>query len=77
MSANGVWNGLAVLHELLIKRQPTAFERELLECISLYTRAAATTNVSDRLGHQTDEQRVRYRHLYPSIQETAIRRVFG
>jgi len=29
------------------------------------------------VGHQTDEQRVRYRHLYPSLQEAAIRHVFG
>ena len=29
------------------------------------------------VGHQTEEQRRRYRHLYPSVQEAAIRSVFG
>jgi integrase len=44
--------------------------------------ACASKGIDQRIldewvGHQTDEQRVRYRHLYPSIQETAIRQVFG
>ncbi|HEX4129052.1 MAG TPA: tyrosine-type recombinase/integrase [Pirellulales bacterium] len=44
--------------------------------------ACASKGIDQRLvdswvGHQTDEQRVRYRHLYPSVQEAAIRLVFG
>jgi hypothetical protein len=41
--------GLGTLHELLLKDDPTGFEKDLLDSIALYTRAAATTNVSDRL----------------------------
>jgi integrase len=33
--------------------------------------------LDDWVGHQTDEQRQRYRHLYPSVQASAMRRVFG
>lgn len=33
--------------------------------------------IDDWVGHQTDEQRRRYRHLYPSVQRAAIRSVFG
>ena len=33
--------------------------------------------VDDFVGHQTEEQRRRYRHLYPSTQQEAIRGVFG
>lgn len=29
------------------------------------------------VGHQTEEQRVRYRHLYPSLQQAALKTVFG
>jgi integrase len=44
--------------------------------------ACASKGVDQRIldewvGHQTEEQRVRYRHLYPSLQEAAIRQVFG
>ena len=44
--------------------------------------ACASRGVDQRLidewvGHQTDEQRRRYRHLYPSVQAEAIRSVFG
>jgi integrase len=44
--------------------------------------ACASRGVDQRIldgwvGHQTEEQRVRYRHLYPSLQEAAIRQVFG
>ena len=44
--------------------------------------ACASKGIDQRLldgwvGHQTEEQRVRYRHLYPSIQEAAINSVFG
>ena len=44
--------------------------------------ACAAKNVDQRLldswvGHQTEEQRRRYRHLYPSVQKAAIRSVFG
>ena len=33
--------------------------------------------VDDMVGHQTDEQRRRYRHLYPDVKQDAIRAVFG
>lgn len=33
--------------------------------------------IDDFVGHQTEEQRRRYRHLYPSIQQEALRSVFG
>jgi integrase len=33
--------------------------------------------IDDFVGHQTEEQRRRYRHLYPSTQQEAIERVFG
>jgi integrase len=44
--------------------------------------ACASEGVDQRLidewtGHSTDEQRRRYRHLYPSTQQEAINRVFG
>lgn len=44
--------------------------------------ACASKGVDQRLidewvGHQTDEQRRRYRHLDPSVQAEAIRSVFG
>jgi integrase len=44
--------------------------------------ACASNGVDQRLidewtGHSTDEQRKRYRHLYPSTQQEAINRVFG
>ena len=44
--------------------------------------ACANKGVDQRMidawvGHSTDEQRVRYRHLYPSTQRDAIERVFG
>jgi integrase len=44
--------------------------------------ACASKGIDQRLidewvGHQTDEQRRRYRHLYPSVQAEAIRSVFG
>lgn len=44
--------------------------------------ALASNGVDQRIidslvGHQTEEQRRRYRHLYPSTQQEAIRRVFG
>lgn len=33
--------------------------------------------IDEWVGHQTDEQRRRYRHLYPGVQAEAIRSVFG
>jgi integrase len=33
--------------------------------------------IDDWVGHQTDEQRRRYRHLYPTTQQQAISRMFG
>jgi hypothetical protein len=44
-------SGLSILHELLVKPNPTGFEKALIESITLYTRAALTTNLSDRLMH--------------------------
>jgi integrase len=43
---------------------------------------AASRGIDQRLidewvGHQTDEQRRRYRHLYPTTQQEAISRMFG
>jgi hypothetical protein len=29
------------------------------------------------VGHQSEEQRKRYRHLYPGVMQEAVRRVFG
>jgi integrase len=44
--------------------------------------ACASKGIDQRLidewtGHTTDEQRKRYRHLYPSVQQAAIQSVFG
>ena len=44
--------------------------------------ACASKGIDQRLidewtGHATDEQRKRYRHLYPSTQQEAILSVFG
>ena len=43
--------------------------------------ALASRRVDQRLiefvGHQTEDQRRRYRHLYPSTQKDAIQGVFG
>ena len=44
--------------------------------------ACASKGIDQRIldgwvGHQTEEQRRRYRHLYPNVQEAAIRSVFG
>lgn len=33
--------------------------------------------IDDFVGHQTDEQRQRYRHLYPSVKQEALASVFG
>jgi len=44
-------DGLGVLHNLLLKPNPTKFEQALVESIALYTRASLTTNLSDRLMH--------------------------
>jgi integrase len=33
--------------------------------------------IDDIVGHQTDEQRRRYRHLYPDVKERAVLDVFG
>lgn len=33
--------------------------------------------IDDCVGHQSEEQRKRYRHLYPSVKENAITQVFG
>src|SRR5207244_8354203 len=33
--------------------------------------------IDDMVGHQTEEQRRRYRHLYPSTKREAVALVFG
>jgi integrase len=43
--------------------------------------ACASRGVDQRLidewvGHQTEEQRQRYRHLFPSVQQAAIESIF-
>ena len=44
--------------------------------------ACASKGVDQRIldewvGHQTDQQRIRYRHLYPSLQRAAMKHVLG
>jgi integrase len=33
--------------------------------------------IDEWVGHRSDEQRRRYRHLYPSVQADALKSVFG
>jgi len=33
--------------------------------------------IDDLVGHTTEEMRKRYRHLYPSTQQDALKGVFG
>jgi len=33
--------------------------------------------IDEVVGHQSEEQRKRYRHLYPGVMKEAISRVFG
>jgi hypothetical protein len=33
--------------------------------------------IDEVVGHQSEEQRKRYRHLYPGVMREAITRVFG
>ena len=33
--------------------------------------------IDEVVGHQSEEQRKRYRHLYPKVMKDAINRVFG
>jgi site-specific recombinase XerD len=33
--------------------------------------------IDEIVGHQSEEQRLRYRHLYPEVMQAAIERVFG
>ena len=44
---------------------------------SLASRGVDQRVIDDFVGHQTEEQRRRYRHLHPSTQQEAIRKVFG
>jgi len=44
---------------------------------ALASRGVDQRIIDDFVGHQTEEQRRRYRHLYPSTQYEAIRGVFG
>ena len=37
----------------------------------------ACSIIDDFVGHQTDQQRVRYRHLFPNVTQAAIDGVFG
>jgi integrase len=44
--------------------------------------ACASKGIDQRIvdawvGHATETQRVRYRHLYPGVQQTAIQHVFA
>jgi integrase len=41
------------------------------------SRAVDQRLIDEWVGHQTEEQRKRYRHLLPSMQQEAIRSVFG
>ncbi len=41
------------------------------------SRAVDQRLIDEWVGHQTEEQRRRYRHLYPDVQRTAIQSVFG
>lgn len=44
---------------------------------ALASRGVDQRMIDEFVGHQSDEQRRRYRHLYPSTQAEAIRLVFG
>ena len=44
---------------------------------ALASRGVDQRLIDDFVGHQTEEQRRRYRHLYPSTQQEAIQSVFG
>jgi integrase len=44
---------------------------------ALASRGVDQRLIDDFVGHQTEEQRRRYRHLYPSTQHEAIQSVFG
>ncbi len=44
---------------------------------ALASRGVDQRIIDDFVGHQTDEQRRRYRHLYPSTKQNAIKSVFG
>jgi integrase len=44
---------------------------------ALASRGVDQRLIDDFVGHQTEEQRRRYRHLYPSTQAEAIKGVFG
>jgi integrase len=44
---------------------------------ALASRGVDLRIIDDFVGHQTEEQRRRYRHLYPSTQQQAIKLVFG
>lgn len=66
MLAGTEWEGIPGLHALRHS----------------FISASASKGVDQRLidewtGHSTEEQRRRYRHLYPSTQAEAIKGVFG
>jgi integrase len=44
---------------------------------ALASRGVDQRFIDDFVGHQTEEQRRRYRHLYPSTQQEAIKLIFG
>ena len=44
---------------------------------ALASRGVDQRIIDDFVGHQTEEQRRRYRHLYPSTQKDAIDAAFG
>jgi len=60
------------------------FERALKEVYANYTFEFASREsgvdqrvIDEVVGHQSEEQRKRYRHLYPGVMKEAITRVFG
>jgi integrase len=44
---------------------------------ALASRAVDQRLIDDFVGHQSDEQRHRYRHLYPDVKREAVRSVFS
>ena len=40
-------------------------------------RVSTSALIDEWVGHSTEQQRKRYRHLYPSVQSQALRSVFG
>jgi integrase len=60
------WNVLRGLH---------TFRHSFISALA--SRGVDQRIIDDIVGHQTDEQRCRYRHLYPDVKHKAIADVFG